>query len=276
MCGLHLCILLVAAMDTPPPLCATPMGTTAFASSGCRQGCTALPLSTTPMGTMVERPAEATAGPAHQMMRWHCLCVLWLPPRTHNATSLHDANGNDGGMASGGNGRASASNDALALPLHPLVAAKDKQRCLSASRDGEMASGGNGRASVPPRTHNAASLHDADGNDGGMASRGNGRASASNDALALPLHPLVAAKDEQRRLSASRDGEMASGGNGRASASNDALALPLRPLVATVDAQHHLCTMPMGETAEWPVEATAGPTHQMMHWHCLCILWLPP
>jgi hypothetical protein len=138
MCGLHLCILLVAAMDTPPPLCATPMGTMAFASSGCRQGCTAPPLSTTPMGTMVERPAEAMAGPAHQIMRWHCLCVLWLPPRMHNAASLHDTNENDSGTASGGNGRASASNDALALPLRPLVAAMDAHHRLSAQCPGEQ------------------------------------------------------------------------------------------------------------------------------------------
>jgi hypothetical protein len=86
------------------------------------------------MGTMVERPEEAMAGPAHHLMRWHRLCVFWMPPWTTSATSLRNTNGNDGATASGGNDSASASNDALASPLRPLGAAVDVCRRLSAQR----------------------------------------------------------------------------------------------------------------------------------------------
>jgi hypothetical protein len=120
---------------------------------------------------------EAMTAPAHHLMCWHHLCVLWLLLWTYTATSLHNGdgnNGNDGGAASRGNDSASASNDALASPLW---------------------------------TYTTASLHNGDGNDrnnGGAASGGNDGASASFNALALPLRPLVAAVDVLRHLSAQR------------------------------------------------------------------------
>jgi len=83
---------------------------------------------------MVERPEEATTVPAHHSMRWHHLCILCVPPWTYATASLHNAYGTDGGTASRGNGKASASFDALASPLRPLGAAMDVRHRLSAQR----------------------------------------------------------------------------------------------------------------------------------------------
>jgi hypothetical protein len=80
---------------------------------------------------MAQRPVEATTAPVHRMMRWHHLCILWVLLWTYTAASLHNADGNDGGTASGGNDGASALNDALASPLRPLDAAMDALHCCS-------------------------------------------------------------------------------------------------------------------------------------------------
>src|SRR5580658_5135026 len=144
-------------------------------------------LCTTLTGMMVEQPAEATTAPAHRMMRWHRPCVLWVPLWTYAAASVHNADGNDSGAASGGNDGASASNDALASPLRPLDAAVDAQRCLCTTPTGMMVEQPAEATTAPAhrmmRWHrpcvlwlllwmcSVASVHNADGNSQRMQRR---------------------------------------------------------------------------------------------------------